>query len=295
MTDYAMIGKKGTGKSKNAVRIMREAMKEKKTVATNLDIYLEPMFGPQSRATYVRIPDKPTAHDLLAAGHGNPASYDEEKNGALVLDELGTWLNTRTFADKSRADVLDFMAHARKYGWDTYYIMQDVSQVDKQVRESFLEFTIRHIALKKVRIPFIGGIICALFGKRAGYLPAMHVASTRLGINPQALPTEKVVFQGKDLEPCYDTRQVFLVNYPHGTHSVLSPWHVTGRYQAAPVVTGWAKFWAGMVGKPAARPAVRPMTVPAPGYVRALALARLLPPGEALRHMARYSRQSGTT
>jgi len=289
MTDYALVGKKGTGKSKNAVRIMRQCLIDKKAVATNLDLNLEKMFGPFSRSTYVRIPDKPSSFDLLAAGHGNPDSYDEDLNGALVLDELGTWLNTRTFADKGRADVLDFMAHARKHGWDTYYIMQDVAQVDKQVRESFLEFTVRHVALKKVKIPFIGGILSALFGRKAGYLPAMHVAATRLGINPQSLPTERVIFAGKDLEPCYDTRQVFQASYPHGTHSVLSPWHVSGRFLPQPKPVGWAAVKAWIFRAPRSVSST-PLSRPDPAYARVLALSRKLPPDEAVRVVARYSR-----
>ena len=60
MTDYALVGKKGTGKSKNAVRLVRDRyLKRDRRVASNLDIYLSPMFGPHSRYTYVRVPDKP--------------------------------------------------------------------------------------------------------------------------------------------------------------------------------------------------------------------------------------------
>lgn len=235
MADYAYTGKKGTGKSKNIVRVARDVyLKEGRTVATNLDISLEPMFGKFSRKTYVRVPDKPCAFDLLAAGHGNYDSYNEDKNGMLALDEMATWFNTRSFADKGRADVLDFFAHARKYGWDCYYIMQNVIQVDKQLRESFIEHTVRHVRFDKVKIPFVGGVIGALFGKKAGYFPRFHSATTRLGCNPQDLKTDNAVFTGKDIEACYDTRQIFRDNYPHGTHSVLSPWHITGRYLIAP-------------------------------------------------------------
>lgn len=247
MTDFAYTGKKGTGKSKNAVRVCRDIyFAEGRTVATNLDIFLEPMFGPMSRKTYVRIPDKPSEFDLLAAGHGNPDSYDEDKNGALVLDELGTWMNTRTFSDKGRAGVLDYLAHARKHGWDCFYIMQNVAQVDKQLRESFIEFTVRHVRFDKVRVPFIGGLLSALFGKRAGYLPKFHTAVTRLGCNPQDLKTDGVTFTGKDIEKCYDTRQVFRESYPHGTHSVLSPWHITGRYRSSDGVPWLAAFFAAL-------------------------------------------------
>lgn len=247
MTDFAYVGKKGTGKSKNFVRVCRDVyFAENRMVATNLDIYLEPMFGPMSRRTYIRIPDKPTEFDLLAAGHGNPDSYNEDLNGALGLDELGTWMNTRTFADKGRAGVLDFLAHARKHGWDCFYLMQSIAQVDKQLRESFIEFTVRHVRFDKVRVPFIGGLLSALFGKRAGYLPKFHTAVTRLGFNPQDLKTDGVTFTGKDIEKCYDTRQVFRESYPHGTHSVLSPWHVKGRYLAPGGVPWLSAFFAAV-------------------------------------------------
>ena len=191
MTDYAYTGKKGTGKSKNIIRVARDTyFAEGRMVATNLDIYLEPMFGVQSKKTYIRVPDKPNDFDLLAAGHGNTDSYNEDKNGMLALDEMGVWFNTRSFADKGRAAVLEYLAHARKHGWDCFYIMQNVAQVDKQLRESFVEYVVRHTRFDKVKIPFVGGILCALFGKKAGYFPRFHTAVARLGCNPQDLKTD---------------------------------------------------------------------------------------------------------
>ncbi|MDP3351570.1 MAG: zonular occludens toxin domain-containing protein [Hydrogenophaga sp.] len=294
MTDYAYTGKKGTGKSKNFVRVARDTyFAEGRTVATNLDIYLEPMFGPMSRKTYIRVPDKPTEFDLLAAGHGNPDSYNEDKNGALGLDELGTWMNTRTFSDKGRAGVLDFLAHARKYGWDCFYLMQSIAQVDKQLRESFIEFTVRHVRFDKVRVPFIGGLLSALFGKRAGYLPKFHTAVTRLGFNPQDLKTDGVTFTGKDIEKCYDTRQVFRESYPHGTHSVLSPWHVTGRYRSADGVPWLAAFFAALRRgfRPPAPALARPPRTPSldPDLARVWRLLACVPEARRVPLYARYA------
>lgn len=279
MTDFAYTGKKGTGKSKNAVRVARDVyLTHGRTVASNLDIFLEPMFGKFSRQTYIRIPDKPSAFDLLAAGHGNPDSYNEDKNGALILDELGTWMNTRTFADKDRGGTLDFLAHARKFGWDCFYIMQNIVQVDKQLREAFIEFVVRHTRFDKVKIPFVGGLLCTLFGKRAGYFPKFHTAVTRIGCNPQDMKTDSAWFTGKDIEACYDTRQVFDSKYPHGTHSVLSPWHVTGRYIPVPPRPWLVRFVraarAGFVVPVLPRP---PVTRPDPAYARIHALVMRLP------------------
>ena len=110
---------------------------------------------------------------------------------------MGTWLNTRTFADKERAATLDFFAHARKHGWDTYYIMQNVVQVDKQLRESFIEQTVRHTRFDKVRIPFIGSLLSLLFGDKAGYLPRFHLAIARMGFNPQEMVADRASFVGK--------------------------------------------------------------------------------------------------
>lgn len=299
MTDYALTGKKGTGKSKNAVRLIRDRyLRNKRRVATNLDIDLLQMFGAQSRCTYVRVPDKPSAFDLLAAGHGNPDTYDEDENGGMFLDELGTWLNTRTYADKGRADVLDFFAHGRKHGWDNWYIMQNIGQIDKQVRESFIEQTVRHTRFDKVRVPFVGGLLSALFGEKAGFLPRFHMAVYRMGTNPQDLVANRATFVGKDLEKCYDTRQVFLMDYPHGTHSVLSPWHTHGRYLAAPEKTllqqcgEWVKAFLHVAPPtPLVRPIAR--TRPDDGWSRVARLCRSLSPEQALWVMARYARASG--
>lgn len=290
MTDYAMTGKKGTGKSKNTVRLARDRyLRRGRMVATNLDIDLKAMFGSRSRYTYIRVPDKPTAFDLEACGHGNHGSKDEDTAGMMALDEMGTWLNTRTFGDKDRAATLDYLAHARKHGWDCYYIMQNVVQVDKQLRESFIEQTVRHVRFDKIRWPLVGGILGSLFGERAAYMPRFHAATARLGCNPQELVCDRATFVGKDLEACYDTQQVFRADYPHGTHTVLSPWHVEGRYLPEPPLSGWRAFlaaWRRPRGTRAPRtlpPPVHP--VPAP-FRRALDLCRQLPAHERV-HWAR--------
>lgn len=294
MADYALTGKKGTGKTKHAVQIIRDRYLARGfAVATNLDIDLKVLFGPRSRKTYIRVPDKPTSFDLMAAGHGNPDSYDENKNGALVLDEMATWLNTRTFADKDRAAVLDFIAHGRKLGWDSYFIMQDVGQVDKQLRESFLEYVVRHRRFDRVKVPFVGWILQALFGERAAYFPRFHVAVTRAGTNPTDLVTDRATFRGDDLHAAYDTRQIFRPDYPHGCFTVLSPWHVEGRFLPEPAPSWWAGFFSFLRGKPmsAVRKPSAPVSVPPAGLPRVLELARRLPSAEATRIVGRYLRQ----
>jgi len=222
MPVYSVEGKLGTGKTKFAVWRAQEALREGRRVASNVDLVLEKLT-PERRSTYIRIPDKPTPEQLAAIGHGNPDSYDEDRNGVLILDELGTWLNSRQFQDKSRAGILDWLIHARKLGWDVYLIVQDSGMIDKQVREAIIEYQCKCMRADKVRIPIIGSLLSG-FGKRAGYMPRMHLVAARVGQGANAIVAERWVYRGDDLHCAYDTRQTFTDSYPHGTHSVLPPW-----------------------------------------------------------------------
>ena len=283
MAIYLIQGKLGTGKSKFAVRKMQEALRAKKRVATNLDVNLERLVPEMPRASVVRVPDKPTAADLDACGHGNAESYDEERNGVMVLDELGSWLNSRSFQDKERQPVIDWLIHARKHGWDVYFICQNVQQIDKQVRESLCEYCISCMRLDKVQIPGLGWM-----GFR---FPRMHVAQTRLGFPPNHITVDRDVFRGDDLHAAYDTRQVFRSNYPHGVHSVISPirWQAESR-EKSPL---W--LWAvNLVLRPISTlramrsVAPRVLSVAAPAAPPAPVVAwverlRQLPPDERIR------------
>ena len=182
---------------------------------------------------------------------------------------------------------MDYLAHARKHGWDCFYIMQDIAQVDKQLRESFIEQTVRHTRFDKVRVPFIGGFLSLLFGEKVGYLPRFHAAVSRAGTNSQDLVCDRLFFKGKDIEACYDTRQVFQASYPHGTHSVLSPWHLEGRFLEAAAPTLAARLLAWWRSGPS-RPRPTPLTVPDPAYSRVLSLVRSLPASERLRWLRRW-------
>lgn len=219
MAIYSVEGKLGTGKTKFAVWRAQLALKQGRRVASNVDLFLDKLLPHQS-AHYVRLPDKPTGEDLMAAGHGNPDSYDEDRNGVMILDELGTWLNARSFQDKGRAQVLDWLIHARKLGWDVYLIVQDAGMIDKQVREALIEYRVKMFRGDKIKIPVIGGILNDLFGGRAGYLPRFHMAVARVGDGQNAVVAERWMFRGDDLHAAYDTRQVFRADYPYASHSV---------------------------------------------------------------------------
>lgn len=223
MPVYSVEGKLGTGKTKFTVWMAQQAIYEGRRVASNVDLQLDKLVPYKRRPQYVRLPDKPKAFDLEAAGHGNPDTYDEDRNGIMILDELGTWLNSRSFQDRDRAPMLDWLIHARKYGWDVYLIVQDANMIDKQVRESLIEYQVRLFRGDKIRIPVIGSLL-SVFGKKWGYLPRFHLATARVGYGPNAVVAQRWMFRGNDLHDAYDTRQVFRADYENGSFSALPPW-----------------------------------------------------------------------
>lgn len=280
MAVYSVEGKLGTGKTKFCVWRAQEALRAGRRVASNVDLVPDKLT-PEKPRPYIRLPDKPSPDDLVAIGHGNPDSYDEEKNGVLILDELGTWLNSRTFQDKSRAGVLDWLIHARKLGWDVYLIVQDAGMIDKQVREALIEYQCKCMRMDKVRVPVIGKILGNIFGGRVGYLPRFHLVTARVGQGTTAVVAERWTYRGDELHAAYDTRQIFRADYPHGVHSVLPAWSkpVPARSKLADLVDTWRQ-----ATKPAARPKPRPRLAVVD------AIARTLPPDERIRHVQRLAR-----
>lgn len=236
MAIYLVSGKLGSGKTLACVGVIRDALLEGRRVATNLDLNLDRMLPARvgkpvdgvSRCRVVRLPDKPAVVDLETLGCGND-EMDESKNGIIVLDELASWLNSRTFNDKARAPVLDWLIHSRKHGWDVYFICQHIEQIDKQVRTSLVEYLVTCRRLDRLKIPFVGKLLEAVSaGYVKGNLPKIHVAVVRYGVEQHAPIADRWVYQAKALYAAYNTRQVFSDAYASGCFSYLTPWHLVG-------------------------------------------------------------------
>lgn len=229
MPVYFVTGKLGGGKSIVSVDRIRDKLRAGLPVATNLDIKLVWMLGRNKKNTrLLRIPDKPQIEDLEAIGVGNK-SYDENKNGLLVLDECGTWFNSRSWNDKGRQLVINWLLHARKLGWDIIFIIQDLSLVDKQARLALAEHVVYCRRSDRVNIPFIGAFFKLITGSKLP-LPKMHFGIVKYGDSQNSLKVDTWNVMGTDLYACYDTKQAFSANYPHTVHSVLPPYYTHGRY-----------------------------------------------------------------
>lgn len=230
MAVYFVTGRLGSGKSLACVDKIRSYLADGRRVATNLDIHLDQMFE-QNKATITRIPDKPRPDDMASLGEGyssdDPRDYDESRFGLIVLDECGTWLNSREWNDKERRKLIDWFLHARKLRWDVMFLIQDIESCDAQIVRSLCEHLVICRRLDRFKVMGI-------------HLPRLHIANVYYGKTTEA-QVDKWMYRGGDLFDSYDTRQVFkddVIFTPAGPvdmrapYTMLSAWHLKGRYLA---------------------------------------------------------------
>lgn len=273
---YLVSGKLGSGKTLISVARIRDALQAGRRVATNLDLHFGHFLRPRARAVdCVRLPDQPSVSDLELIGVGN-AEMDETKNGLLVLDEMSHVMNARSWNEPGRKEVLEWLSHSRKLGWDVMFICQHPEQLDKQARESYVEYHVSCRRTDKISIPIFGGLIRFFSGGwLSGRLPKMHFGVMRYGMNADSPRAETWLYLARDLWPAYNTRQLFRADYPHGVFSYLTPWHLKGRYMPT-FMDRVLRWW----NPPKKRPALKPK----------LPLAALLgkmDPDDAVRHWRR--------
>ncbi len=244
MSVYFVSGGLGAGKTLASVGQLKQHAINRTPIAGNIDLFLDKFSDSAfSKVTYIRVPDRPCAADLYALGYGKPEDdYDEDNNGLLVLDEMATWMNAQTWNEPGRKDLRDWFLHSRKYGWDVIFLCQSIDAMDSQLVKLLMEYHVPMSNLEKINVPLIGGLGRTL--KRNGKpfrLPKIHVGRV---MYKDLVKADRWVFRARDLYKCYNTKQVITSNYPHGTHSQLSRWHLEGRYLPEPVT--W-RFWLSMV------------------------------------------------
>lgn len=228
MPVYAITGKLGSGKSLVSVGRIFDYLRQGRPVATNLNLNLSKLFTPWCKFTYTRLPDFPTVSDFEAIGRGTD-SYDESKNGLIVLDECGVFFNSRDWQANDRQEVIKWLLHSRKLGWDVILIVQDVAIIDKQIRLALCE----HVGVCKradrMGIPVIGAAL-GLIGIKLR-LPRVHICSVKYGTDQHAIVVDRWIYRGTSLQNGYDTKQVFSALTSPALHSVLSPWTIEGQFK----------------------------------------------------------------
>jgi hypothetical protein len=238
MAVYIVTGKLGGGKTLIAVGMIRDALREGRKVATNIDLWLEEMLPWKSQAVICyRLPDKLSAESFDVIGHGNEEFvevrgrklYDEKRNGLIVLDEGGLSMNSRDFREQGRKEFIQWCIHSRKKGWDVVIIVQHFDTLDKQIRDMFGEHIVYCLRFDRMAVPIIGGLLklIGLSGKGA----KAHLAVCKYGQSADAPISWRKVFKGADLYFAYDTRQQYFPSDDEAVYQLLSPWHIKGRHK----------------------------------------------------------------
>lgn len=292
MTDFAVTGKKGSGKGLYCAGLIRDVLRAGRRVATNMDIKLEAMLTITNRSTFLRLPDCPQVEDMQALGLGND-EIDDSKNGIIVLDESSKFFNNRQWGDKGRQPLLDWLIHSRKLGWDVYYVMQGLEQVDKQLRSTQIEYVINVKRTDKWPIPFITPL-AKLIGLTIRF-PRMHIGVMRHGCDRDSLLVDRKWYRATEIYPAYDTRQVFLDrSHPDaiGLHTVLSPWLLYGR-RIKKIPSFIERFYFGIIGHDWCKEAIQTLHLSAKVPVKhpLVLLLSKLPPSQAIRHWRRLESQ----
>jgi len=228
MPVYIVTGKLGSGKTLCTVGRIRDYLNQGRAIATNLDLKLENLINPFAKKSVVyRVPDKPTVDDLNALPRPYKGKYNENKTGLIVLDECGTWFNTRAYRDKGRTELIDKLLHIRKCGWDVMFIIQHIEMMDKQVREGLGEHIVYCKRMDRLALPFVGPLF-KIIGLDVRP-PKLHLAVVKYGSGEASPVVDRWLYQGKDLYNAYETEQVFKSTSCE-LNTVLPPNYVYGRY-----------------------------------------------------------------
>ena len=218
---YVVTGKLGSGKTLYTVKKARDYLQAGRRVATNLDLNLGKLLSKKTDSKkLLRLADHPTAESFHNLGQAYSGSYDENKTGALILDECATWLNARDWNAKDRKQLINYLVHVRKKGWDVYLIIQDISMLDKQIRKVLAEHTVICRRTDRMKIPLFG-VLFSMLGLD-NKLPKAHIASIFYGDFQGAPLVATEPYLGKNLYNAYDTRQIF-DETNNGYYTVLPP------------------------------------------------------------------------
>lgn len=227
MAFFIVTGKLGSGKSLLTVGKIRDRLIAGCRVATNLNLNLEHLLPLSLRQVdCIRLPDYPSIYDFEALGLGSPHKHDEANFGLIVLDETSGLFNSRTWGDKGRMAVIEWLKHTRKLRWDVMLIAQNESMLDKQIRDSFGEHLVVCKRTDRLGLPFVGWLF-RLFGLDL-HLPKWHIGVVRYGLAKSDLLVARWVYRGHHLYPAYDSEQVFDADSSPCIYSYLSPYALKG-------------------------------------------------------------------
>ena len=235
MPVWIVTGKLGAGKTLTSVSRIQKYLLESRKVATNLNIYPEHMLGIDKKNTQLfRLPDIPSIEDLQALPRGYEGEdIDESKNGLLVLDECGIFLNSRNWNDPKRKAVNAFFKLLRKLRWDAIFIIQDIENLDSDARRTIAEHVVYCRRMDRMRVPFISAFLKTIAGIDLP-LPKVHMGIVLYGTEVSSMKVDQWNYYGERLYAAFDTEQLFseTENFGgiDGLTTILPTYYTHGRY-----------------------------------------------------------------
>jgi hypothetical protein len=237
MPVWIVTGKLGAGKSLMSVSRIQKYLLEGRKVATNLNIYPEHMLGIDKKKTELyRLPDIPTIEDLEALPIGYEGDeIDEAKNGLIVLDECGIFLNSREWNAPGRKEVNAHFKLLRKLRWDAIFIIQDIENLDADARRTIAEHVVYCRRMDRMKIPFISSLVKALTTYDIP-LPRVHLGIVKYGTEASSMKVDQWNYYGDRLYQAYDTEQIFKPDMNIGGYdaitTILPTYYTHGRYKS---------------------------------------------------------------
>uniref|UniRef100_UPI0040489C95 zonular occludens toxin domain-containing protein n=1 Tax=Rheinheimera sp. TaxID=1869214 RepID=UPI0040489C95 len=236
MPVWVVTGKLGGGKSLISVSRIQKYLLEGRKVATNLDIFPQHLLGIDKKNTELyRLPDIPTVHDLKAMPLGYEGDdIDESKNGLLVLDECGIFLNSREWNAPGRKEVNAHFKLLRKLRWDAIFIIQDIENLDADARRTIAEHVVYCRRLDRMRIPIVSALVKAITTYDLP-LPRLHIGIVKYGTESSSMNVDQWNYYGDRLYQAYDTEQIFdpqqNIGGYDGITTILPTYYTHGRYK----------------------------------------------------------------
>lgn len=267
---YCLYGQPGTGKTTLATGMCLDYLRAGRRVVANFAIDAAPASvrpsGPLAEAHVHVLPSRPTFDQLAAIGRGWKRDEDigrEDIAGLLLIDEAGPWLDSRKWNAADRAQIIDWLLHSRKRGWDVILIAQAPALIDKQVREAVVEGYARCRRLDRLKMVGVK-------------MPRMHIAVARYGLDANAPVIERWFYRGRLEHKCFNSYALFDTEAEHGPYCTLPP-RLTKWRGLQPGFVAWFRRLAGLQDRAArarasgpARPAAVARSAPVLHLLRAL-------------------------
>lgn len=193
-----------TGKSVFALGMIQEYLHQGRHIVCNFPLNYDAVqstYGKKYKSAKITIcSPRPEPSELFSLGAGYHDDHPdvEEMGGLLVIDEAGTWINSRTWNDKHRSEITRWFTLSGKLGWDVLLLVQDPNLLDKQIRDAGIEIFGRVMRTDRVRVPILGI-----------KLPRVHIATFRYGMDANAIKCFSKMYRGNGIYKYFDTHFMF--------------------------------------------------------------------------------------